>query len=482
MIVLVHCPRSQFPLYLSSAGTPDAGDALEEDAFAVVRYQFRPQQRELSGAEIVANLMISLSYFLCLLEEKKRDRQMVFVIICALNGIFLLPMVEGVNTVMNKAHFRAESESFEEIVREQRSAEATERALKMHRRSLLWAESDEEAKEVEVEEIVDEVHLPSESSEGTGTSSRDGSQIKAQITRHIRRNSSGADDAEEQSSATAYSSIAEAATSFFSGLFRASDGTRAAKIEEAEDLTIFEVVKAKAGSVDAKVEAGSAKVEEDERAKARIAEVTTAEAADAKARALIAESKAAEYRRLLVEKNKDGASLAAAQVDEGEARGGRRVDGGGDAGFVSRRNADEDMRLAGGVVSGAMAAAAPETAAMAAAVASAARPMMNRDGARPVSRRMVTVTTQEEFEAAVASDTTIEVAADIYLSSEIDIDGITGLVINGNGFKIDGQGYVTSCMWIEGGSEVTMNQLTVTNGYVVSDPRGNGIFWQCLIP
>ena len=62
-------------------------------------------------------------------------------------------------------------------------------------------------------------------------------------------------------------------------MFRASDGTRAAKIEEAEDLTIFEVVKAKAGSVDAKVEAESAKVEEDERAKARIAEATTAEAA-----------------------------------------------------------------------------------------------------------------------------------------------------------------------------------------------------------
>ena len=79
---------------------------------------------------------------------------------------------------------------------------------------------------------------------------------------------------------------------------------------------------------------------------------------------------------------------------------------------------------------------------MAAAVASAARPMMNRDGARPVSRRMVTVTTQEELQAAIADDTTIEVAADIYLSSEIDIDGITGLVINGNGYKIDGQGSV----------------------------------------
>ena len=63
---------------------------------------------------------------------------------------------------------------------------------------------------------------------------------------------------------------------------------------------------------------------------------------------------------------------------------------------------------------------------------------MNRDGARPVSRRMVvTVTTQAEFVAVIADDTTIELAADIYLSSQINIDGITGLVINGNGFKID---------------------------------------------
>ena len=89
--------------------------------------------------------------------------------------------------------------------------------------------------------------------------------------------------------------------------------------------------------------------------------------------------------------------------------------------------------------------------------------------------------TQAEFEAGIASDTTMEVTADIDLSSQIEIDGITGLVINGNGYKIDGQGSVR-CMMIEGGSEVTINELTVTNGYDVSDPRGNGNFWQCLIP
>ena len=318
------------------AGTPDAGDAFEEDAFAVVLYQSQPQQRELSGAEIFANLMISLSYFICLLEKKKRHRRAVFLVICALNGIFLLPMVEGANTFMDEAHSNAESERIKETEREQTSAEATERALKMHRRNLLRAES------VEDEESADEVVLPPESTD--------------LITRRIRRgNSSGADGAEEQSSATGHSSVAEAATSFFSGLFRAT------KMEEAESRTIVEVAKAKAESADAD-EAGAAraKIEDDESAKAWVAEVTTTSEADAKARALIAESEAAEYRRLLVEANK----------------------------------------------------AAPP-----AAVAAAAGPTMNRDGARPVSRRMVTVTTQAEFVAAIADDTTIELAADIYLSS-----------------------------------------------------------------
>ena len=145
--------------------------------------------------------------------------------------------------------------------------------------------------------------------------------------------------------------------------------------------------------------------------------MTTTSEADAKARALIAESEAAEYRRLLAEANK----------------------------------------------------AAPP-----AAVAAAAGPTMNRDGARPVSRRMVTVTTQAEFVAAIADDTTIELAADIYLSSQIDIDGITGLVINGNGFKIDANASSSDprrCMYIDGGSQVTMNQLTVSGGYVVSEGR-----------
>ena len=44
-----------------------------------------------------------------------------------------------------------------------------------------------------------------------------------------------------------------------------------------------------------------AKIEEDESAKAWVAEVTTTSEADAKARALIAESEAAEYRRLFEE-------------------------------------------------------------------------------------------------------------------------------------------------------------------------------------
>ena len=82
------------------------------------------------------------------------------------------------------------------------------------------------------------------------------------------------------------------------------------------------------------------------------------------------------------------------------------------------------------------------------------------------------MTTQEELQAAIADDTTIELAADIYLSSQIDIDGITGLVINGNGFKIDAGASSSDqrrCMYIDGGSQVTMNQLSVTGGYIVSE-------------
>ena len=84
------------------------------------------------------------------------------------------------------------------------------------------------------------------------------------------------------------------------------------------------------------------------------------------------------------------------------------------------------------------------------------------------------MTNQAEFVEAIADDTTIEVAADIYLSSQIVIYGITGLIINGNGFKIDaGASYSDrrGCIGIAGGSQVTMSQLTVTGGYAVSEGR-----------
>jgi hypothetical protein len=66
--------------------------------------------------------------------------------------------------------------------------------------------------------------------------------------------------------------------------------------------------------------------------------------------------------------------------------------------------------------------------------------------------------------AITAKVMTINLAADINLTSMIMITNINGLVINGNGFKIDGQSIVR-CFSIAGAStNVTMNSLTISNG------------------
>ena len=86
----------------------------------------------------------------------------------------------------------------------------------------------------------------------------------------------------------------------------------------------------------------------------------------------------------------------------------------------------------------------------------------------------VTVTTETELQNAIANDATIELGGNIMLtpvgggSSAITISGVTGLVINGNGYTIafasldSGNG---RCFLINNNSEVTMNDLTISNGY-----------------
>ena len=188
------------------------------------------------------------------LEKQKKRRRMflVFLVIVALNGLFLLPMVEGANALRDGAFLRAESASVEETAHEQRSETASEHALETHSRKLIWAQSVEDDAKGGRGGIADAVHLTQGSLEGTGTT----------ITRRNLR-SNGADNAEEKYFTNERSSVAEAEASLFSGLFRASDGVRVAKVEEAENRTIVEVAKAKAETADGdEVGAAHAKIDD----------------------------------------------------------------------------------------------------------------------------------------------------------------------------------------------------------------------------
>jgi len=100
------------------------------------------------------------------------------------------------------------------------------------------------------------------------------------------------------------------------------------------------------------------------------------------------------------------------------------------------------------------------------------------------------VSTQSEFEAALVAQATINLVADIHTTSTIYIDGINGLKINGNGFKIDGQSsgfrmfYVTNCNRME------LRDLTIANGLLTGSSQAapamyisnsNIDFERCLI-
>ena len=85
-----------------------------------------------------------------------------------------------------------------------------------------------------------------------------------------------------------------------------------------------------------------------------------------------------------------------------------------------------------------------------------------------VRRTAVIVATASALIAAIASDVTIELGADIYLTQTIFINGQTNLKIDGKGFKVDGGG-PNGCFNIQGSStEVEIENLTVTNSYSVS--------------
>ena len=85
------------------------------------------------------------------------------------------------------------------------------------------------------------------------------------------------------------------------------------------------------------------------------------------------------------------------------------------------------------------------------------------------------VTTQAEFIAAIGNNVTISLKGNIALMTHTSVadyktgivipDDTTGLVIDGNGFSIDG-GHKMRCMYVGDGADVQINDRTVTNGYV----------------
>ena len=77
------------------------------------------------------------------------------------------------------------------------------------------------------------------------------------------------------------------------------------------------------------------------------------------------------------------------------------------------------------------------------------------------------VSSEQELNSSLADNVTISIEADIYLTFTVEINTIAGLVIEGNGFKIDGQQNI-SCMKIAN-SSIALNNLTIINGINVTN-------------
>ena len=89
---------------------------------------------------------------------------------------------------------------------------------------------------------------------------------------------------------------------------------------------------------------------------------------------------------------------------------------------------------------------------------------VRKDALSLTGRRLLAVSNADDLQNAISNDVTITLAADIFLSSTINIEA-TGLVIDGMGsYKIDGQG-AHRCLFINNGSDVTLKDILVTNGY-----------------
>jgi len=78
----------------------------------------------------------------------------------------------------------------------------------------------------------------------------------------------------------------------------------------------------------------------------------------------------------------------------------------------------------------------------------------------------VKVSDEEELKAHITDDTIVSIEANINLTSAVEISNVIGLVILGNGFKIDGQ-QKGSCFLIESGSSAILSNMTITHGHAV---------------
>jgi hypothetical protein len=89
-----------------------------------------------------------------------------------------------------------------------------------------------------------------------------------------------------------------------------------------------------------------------------------------------------------------------------------------------------------------------------------------------MSRRLVTVSTEAAFVASLANDAFIELASNLILASSISIDGFTGVVVNGSGYKLDGNDLVR-CLSIQNNAEAAIFDLVITRGF--SSTKGGGV-------
>jgi predicted outer membrane repeat protein len=83
---------------------------------------------------------------------------------------------------------------------------------------------------------------------------------------------------------------------------------------------------------------------------------------------------------------------------------------------------------------------------------------------------VVVVSDQQGLQLAIESNTTVILSQDIYLTTSISISNVEGFILNGSGFKVDGQQTV-SCFTISTnfGVSVFVHDLSVTNGFVYDD-------------